>query len=176
MPATTTTTGKTAVTTKAPKHYAFIALERIGGVVAYDVTNPRAPRFVQWANNRTLNAVGGDLGSEGLVFIPRSQSPRDTAYVVLANEVSATVSVYSVRDTTPVSVRPGTQAASSFRVHRAANLLLFSRPVDFKLADARGRILISGKDAAWVDLAGLRRGRYFLSVRGEKAIPVSLVR
>ena len=56
------------------KPYAFIGLERIGGVVVYDVSDPLAPRFVQYANNRDFTAdpttpAAGDLGPEGLVFI-----------------------------------------------------------------------------------------------------------
>lgn len=34
--------------------YAFIGLERIGGVVVYDVTDPAAPVFVSYTNNRDL--------------------------------------------------------------------------------------------------------------------------
>ena len=163
------------------KHYVFIALERIGGVVAFDVTNPRAPRFVQWANNRTTGALGGDLGSEGIIFIPRAQSPKDTAYIVLANEVSATVSVYSVRDTNAVNnVRPDVagRTAAAFALHRSLDgkLLLFSRPADFSLTDARGRVLRAGRDAAWVDLAGVSRGRYFLQVQGAGSFPVTVSR
>jgi hypothetical protein len=162
------------------KHYAFIALERIGGVVAYDVTNPRAPRYVAWANNRTTNALGGDLGSEGIIYITKSQSPKDTAYVLLANEVSATVSVYSLRDTTSgtVIVARGAEALTQGRVNvrhvpgQAA--AYFDRPTDFKLTNARGQVLRSGTQAPWVDLAGLKRGRYFLSMLGAPAVSLDV--
>jgi Choice-of-anchor I domain len=56
------------------KLYAFIGLERIGGVVVYDIHNSEAPRFVQYVNNRDFTAApgtpkAGDLGPEGLLFI-----------------------------------------------------------------------------------------------------------
>jgi hypothetical protein len=153
------------------KAYAFIALERTGGVVAYEVTNPRAPRFVAWANNRSPVSATNDLGSEGIIFIPRKGSPNDTALVVLANEVSATVSVYSVRDTNSTTGLRGVPAAGSqakFSLHPSpdGSLLFFSRPVDFKLSDALGKTRRAGKNAPWVDLKGLTRGRYFLAVPG----------
>ncbi len=157
------------------KSYAFVALERTGGLVAYDVTNPKAPRYVAYANNRSLTGTANsDLGGEGIIFIPRAQSPNDTSLVVIANEISATVSVFSVRDTSiVVGIRNLANAAASaeaLTLHRAPglNLVFFSRPVDFRLTDARGKVLRSGSNAAWVDLDGLRQGRYFLSVPGSK--------
>lgn len=164
------------------KAYAFIALERIGGVMAYDVTDPRAPRFVAWANNRTLEAPGGDLGSEGIIFIPRAQSPNDTTLIVLANEVSATVSVYSVRDTAgPAGVRPpsgNAAVAEALTLHRVPgrDLVFFSRPVDYRLVDARGRVHRAARAAAWMDLHGLKSGRYFLAVPGEKTHVLPVMR
>lgn len=84
------------------RQYAFIGLERLGGVMVYDVTNPRAPFFVQFVNNRDFagDAEAGtarDLGPEGLLFIPRSDSPIPRALLVVANEVSGTVTLYSVK-------------------------------------------------------------------------------
>ncbi|MCF8371541.1 MAG: choice-of-anchor I family protein [Bacteroidales bacterium] len=77
--------------------YAFIALERIGGVMTYDISNPASPVFVDYVNSRDLGAdEGGDLGPEGIIFISYNNSPIDTSLVVVANEVSGTVSVFSV--------------------------------------------------------------------------------
>ena len=59
--------------------YAFIALERIGGVVVYDISDPHAPFFVDYSNFRNFStavnsAAVGDLGPEGLVFIKEEES------------------------------------------------------------------------------------------------------
>jgi len=80
----------------AGKVYAFIALERIGGVMVYNVTNPAAPVFVQYINSKSATTVAGDLGAEGIFFIPANQSPTGVPLVVVSNEVSGTISVYSV--------------------------------------------------------------------------------
>ncbi|SOB87695.1 Calx-beta domain-containing protein [Sphingomonas guangdongensis] len=71
--------------------YAFIALERVGGVMIYDITNPAAASFVGFTP-----ATANDLGPETLVFIPAAQSPTGTALLATANEVSGTVTLYRV--------------------------------------------------------------------------------
>lgn len=73
--------------------YVFIALERIGGVMAYDITNPVVPQYVCYQNNR-----GPDLGAEGIIFISQQQSPDGKNYVILANEISSTLSIYRVEE------------------------------------------------------------------------------
>ena len=82
--------------------YAFIGLERIGGVMIYDVTQPMAPRFVQYVNNRNFAGdpaagTAGDLGPEGLVFIPAHQSPSGQPLLVVANQVSGSTTIYEGR-------------------------------------------------------------------------------
>lgn len=82
--------------------YAFIGLERIGGVMTYNITNPNAPYFVDYVNNRnfsvTPNAANvnliGDSGVEGIIWIPASQSPTGKALLVTGNETSGTVTIF----------------------------------------------------------------------------------
>ncbi len=84
--------------------YAFIAIERIGGVMVYDVTNPNSPIYVTYVNNRSLPTNGPDRGSEGIIFIPQSQSPNGQHLVIAANEVSSTLSIWGIAGcTTPLS-------------------------------------------------------------------------
>jgi DNA-binding beta-propeller fold protein YncE len=77
--------------------YAFVGLERIGGIMMYDVTDPAAPFFVDYLNNRDFVAGTGDLGPEGLHFIRAHESPNGQPLVAVANEVSGTVTLYAVR-------------------------------------------------------------------------------
>lgn len=83
---------------------AFIGLERMGGVLVYDITDPKAPRRLDYLNTRDewLSdppdlATAGDLGPEGLSFIPANQSPNGKPLLVVGNEVSGTTSVYQVK-------------------------------------------------------------------------------
>jgi len=73
------------------KTYAFIGLERTGGIMVYDVTNPQSPQFIEYVPNST-----GDLAPEGLKFIPATDSPNGKNLLVVANEVSKTIAVYEV--------------------------------------------------------------------------------
>lgn len=93
--------------------YAFIGLERIGGIMVYDITNPHKPSFMTYANNRNLsvetcfdsdgdggcdttNPEVGDLGPEGLIFIPSHQSPIHKPLLVVGNEVSGTTTIFQI--------------------------------------------------------------------------------
>jgi len=80
--------------------YAFVALERIGGVIVYEVTDPLRPRFVTYFNDRDFTAanprLAGDLGPEGLLLIPAEDSPNGQPLLVVSNEVSGSTSVLEI--------------------------------------------------------------------------------
>lgn len=87
------------------KTFAFVGLERMGGIMVYDVTDPKAPIFVDYYNTRTewstedtesVADAAGDLGPEGLVFVPASQSPSGQPLLIVGYEVSGTTSVYDL--------------------------------------------------------------------------------
>ena len=79
--------------------YAFIGLERTGGVMMFEVTNPNAPLFVQYVNTSVVSGSSqtGDVSPEGLVFVPASDSPNGIPLLIAAFEVSGTVAVFEVR-------------------------------------------------------------------------------
>lgn len=77
--------------------YAFIGLERIGGVMTYNVSNPASPEFANYFNTRDFSAaIAGDVSPEGLEFIPAKISPTGKPLVLIGNEVSGTVSVNQI--------------------------------------------------------------------------------
>jgi hypothetical protein len=79
------------------KHYAFIGLERVGGVVVYDVSNPSRPVYETYINTRnTPNGITGDLGPEGLHFVPADKSPNGKPLLVVGNETSGTTAIYQI--------------------------------------------------------------------------------
>jgi 2',3'-cyclic-nucleotide 2'-phosphodiesterase (5'-nucleotidase family) len=81
--------------------YAFIGLERIGGIMVYNVTNPNAPYYVSYINTRNYGvtpslaniATVGDLAPEGLTFVPASQSPNGKNLLLVSNETSGTIAI-----------------------------------------------------------------------------------
>jgi hypothetical protein len=94
------------------RQYAFIGFERIGGVMAYDITDPSHPHFEQYINNRNFAvdpapciAAGiprsacpdvGDLSVEGVLFIPPEQSPDGAPLLVLTHETSDSLALFRI--------------------------------------------------------------------------------
>ncbi|MEE4186058.1 MAG: choice-of-anchor I family protein [Gammaproteobacteria bacterium] len=82
--------------------YAFIGLERIGGIMVYDITRPTAPEFVTYTNNRDFSVAdatspeAGDLGPEGLEFVPWFRSPTWRPLLIVGNEISGTTTIYQL--------------------------------------------------------------------------------
>lgn len=78
----------------------FVGLERPGGVIAWDITDPRAPTLATYANRRDPQAdapdAAGDLGPEGLLVIPAATSPTGRPLLVVCNEVSGTLTVLEI--------------------------------------------------------------------------------
>ncbi|WP_153109399.1 choice-of-anchor I family protein [Propionivibrio limicola] len=94
------------------KTYAFVGLERMGGIMVYDITNPAAPTFVQYLNDRNLvvdpadnsgstySVDAGDLGPEGFKFVSASDSPNGKPLLIVGNEVSGTTAIHEIAVTT----------------------------------------------------------------------------
>lgn len=87
----------------AGRTFAFIGLERAGGVMVYDVTNPQSARFVQYVNSRDFAKdpesdlpVVGDLGPEGLALVPAEDRPSGAPLRIVGNEVSGTTAIYRI--------------------------------------------------------------------------------
>jgi hypothetical protein len=84
------------------RRYLFVLLERIGGVVVYELTDPAAPRFVQYINTRNFSATpgtvaAGDLGPEGARVIPAELSPNGRPLLMVSNEVSGSLRIFEIQ-------------------------------------------------------------------------------
>ena len=93
------------IVVKGDTTFALIGLERQGGIMIYNITDPAAPYFVNYLNNRNFDVAAqleddstnpevGDLGIEDVVFISAEDSPTGEALVVTANEVSGTITIF----------------------------------------------------------------------------------
>jgi 2',3'-cyclic-nucleotide 2'-phosphodiesterase/3'-nucleotidase/5'-nucleotidase len=91
------------------RQFAFIGLERIGGIMIYDVTNPHQTRFVNYVNNRNFGVTPsaanipprlapntGDLCPEAILFIKEENSPNGKPLLVVTHEVSGTTTVFEI--------------------------------------------------------------------------------
>lgn len=168
--------------------YLFIGLERIGGVMVYDVTEPEDAFFVQYVNHRrfhgnTSEGTAGDLGPEGLCFIAAKDSPSGQPLLVVANEVSGTTSIFEVRTVDAPSqagfahrlhTDSGQQAPSKSARDSFAVAFHLSKPasIQIELMDAAGKIvfraeeqqLSSGAHKTTYRPEGLQAGFYFCRI------------
>ncbi|MEL6787336.1 MAG: esterase-like activity of phytase family protein [Cyanobacteria bacterium J06607_15] len=77
--------------------YVFIGIERTGGIVVYNISEPLNAEFVQYIN--LIDAETGDAldrAPEGLQFISAADSPNGVPLLTVSNEVSGTVSIYQI--------------------------------------------------------------------------------
>jgi 6-phosphogluconolactonase (cycloisomerase 2 family) len=144
--------------------YAFVSMERVGGVMAFNINNPAAPVLETYMNNRSTTAGTGDLGPEGIVFISATDSPTGQPLLILANEVSSTVAVYNVVTSTTTATRAGQAAAPLFAYPNPSQgaAVRLSRPVSGTLCDLTGRVVRQLAATDHLATTGLVAGVYIL--------------
>jgi hypothetical protein len=168
--------------------YAFIGLERIGGIAVFDLEDPAAPTFVQYINTRNFSgsvALGtaGDVGPEGVAFISEDDSPIDNPLLIVGNEISGTTAIFEISTETL-----GKRAARSAPVGAAIEAVVpnpstgdarveYSSTIDahvsLSLVDEHGAIarqlhdgmLSAGHHTTSIDGATLAAGSYFVVLR-----------
>ncbi|MGK7872260.1 MAG: choice-of-anchor I family protein [Xenococcaceae cyanobacterium] len=149
--------------------YAFIALERVGGIMVYDVSDPTSPSFVQYINNRDfsvefdensdgdpdptpeqLDAVG-DLGPEGLKFIAAEDSPTRRPQLLVANEVSGKTTIYDfgsnvINGTPEKDLLIGTNKDNLIKAGDGNDLVIDKSGEDVLFGEEGNDILLGGDD------------------------------
>ncbi len=96
---------------------AFVGLERIGGVMAFDITDPTKPEYLTYTNSSVFTGVGGanfttsgapagDVSPEGLLFVKASDSPTGDPLLIVAHELSGTTAIYKIIGTPSRASRP----------------------------------------------------------------------
>ena len=71
--------------------YAFIGLERTGGIMVYDISDPHRPFFVHYVNTSPT-----DQSPEGILFIKGEDSPNGKPLLVVSHEVSNTTTIFEI--------------------------------------------------------------------------------
>lgn len=83
---------------------AFIGLERMGGIMVYDITDPFAPNFLAYQNDRDFSQSNADISAglglalapEGFLFVDATDNALGKPLLLVANEVSGSTEVYTV--------------------------------------------------------------------------------
>lgn len=154
-----------ALGTIGTQTYAFITLERTGGVMVYNVTDPNNPTFTDYKHSRSTSAYGGDNGPEGIIYIAPENTTTGKGYVIIANEISGTLSMYEINSATLATGETKVEKAT-FNIFpnpvTKGNTLYFNRAQDYELYDMSGKFLGKEKNALTIDTSKLNTGVYLI--------------
>ena len=76
---------------------AFIGLERMSGILVYNISNPFNVSFVDYFHNRGSVEdadITGDLAPEGMKFVPATDDK--PAMLIVGNEISGSIAVWQI--------------------------------------------------------------------------------
>ncbi|WP_263601347.1 choice-of-anchor I family protein [Chryseobacterium sp. PET-29] len=146
--------------------YAFITLERTGGVMVYNITDPNNPTFTDYKHSRMTSAYGGDNGPEGIIYVAPENTTTGKGYVIIANEISGTLSMYEVAGAPTLATGEIKTEKTTFNVFpnpvTKGNTLYFNRMQDYELYDMSGKLIRKDKKALTIDTSELSTGVYLL--------------
>ncbi len=165
--------------------YAFIGLERVGGIMIYDISNPFHPEFVSYTNNRNFDAPvdsrdAEDLGPEDVVFVKKSKSPINAPILISANEVSGTITIFKVNSGQPNHMNAEArtldnedEVIAEELEQMTDQLLVYPNPVehgvlylnkslDVTVFNIHGRKVLTSKGNKEIDVSSLEKGLYIL--------------
>lgn len=145
-------------------YYAFVGLERHGGVMAFDVTDVNNVKYVDFINNRDFTAdpttsAAGDLAPECILFVPKAETSYSKDILIVANEVSGSISVYEINDLLTSSNKV---SVNSFFVYpNPANDFIRTSLIDnYNLYDITGQQVKSVYHTNKIDISDLASGIY----------------
>ncbi|PZU86266.1 MAG: alkaline phosphatase [Chryseobacterium sp.] len=152
--------------TIAGQTFAFITLERTGGVMVYNVTYPNNVIFTDYKHSRMTSVYGGDNGPEGITYIAPENSGTGKAYVVIANEISGTLSMYEVALSPTLATGNVKNEKATFNIFpnpvNKGNILYFNRTQSYELYDMSGKMLSKESNALTIDTSRLSTGVYLV--------------
>lgn len=148
------------------KVYAFVALERTGGLMVYDITNPAAPEFVDYATSRNASAYGGDNGPEGVLYISAQNSPDGNYYVITANEISGTLAIFKINNLPEPTSTKSSQTNTNSEVlaypNPASNFVQLTRVVTGQVINTQGIVVAELKESNGFSVQGFSAGLYLI--------------
>lgn len=163
------------------RFYAFIGLERQGGIMVYDITNPNNPIFESFVHN--FDATTGtmtDIAPEGLIFVPATQSHNGKNMLIVSNEVSGTTAIYEVVDL--LSTLSAFEADLQGKVYPnpttnqlTLELSNYENEVSYRLMNTMGQAVAQGtfSGTSTLSLEHLATGMYYLTIE-ELANPLNV--
>lgn len=147
--------------------YAFIAMERMGGVFIYNITDPSNVSYVDYFTSRDFSAVETDcegLGPEDVVFVPGAESPTGQSLILISNEVSGSLDIYTLSGL--VNNERLENEPTAFEVFPnpvlSDGMLHTSKLDDYTVFSALGQRLFEVPQSNRIDLSTLPNGMYLI--------------
>lgn len=144
--------------------YAFIGLEKMGGIMIYNIDNPTAPTFDSYILYRDFSApasdtAAGDLGPEHITFISSLNSPTGVALLAISNEVSGSLSIYQIGQSIGID-----ELAQNKKIDLYPNpsqgVFQISEKQNLKIYNSRGELIKEVKNENEIDLSNEASGFY----------------
>lgn len=144
--------------------YAFIGLEKMGGIMIYNIDNPTAPTFDSYILYRDFSApasdtAAGDLGPEHITFISSLNSPTGVALLAISNEVSGSLSIYQIGRSIGID-----ELAQNKKIDLYPNpsqgVFQISEKQNLKVYNSRGELIKEVKNENEIDLSNEASGFY----------------
>lgn len=92
-----------AIGTTGERRIAVLGLERFSALLFFDITDPSAPTLISWEQMQPLAATpvaeSKAWSPEGIVFVPANQSPNGKNLVITSYEMSGTLSIHQIDET-----------------------------------------------------------------------------
>ncbi len=158
------------------KTYAFIGLERMGGIMIYDVTDPTSPQFVMYELNRDFSKAAndpdaGDLGPEEIVFVPAATSFNGVATIFVSNQVSGTITIYQMG--LGVGLEEGyALPETSIYPNPSKGIFNASETATYKVYNSAGKLIKTVFNYNQIDLTGEADGFYIIRNEEGQALRV----
>ena len=165
------------------KYYAFVGLERQGGIMIYDVTVPSAPVFETYINPYKADGTSTDAGVEGLVFVPAASSHTGKNLLIASHEVSGTTTIFQINDLIPSAIEEIKTMSNDFIIYPNPSQNKVTLSMKFAVNDATVKVyntigqivqsVIMNAQDMEMDINSLSNGVYFITItdkNGDKIV------
>lgn len=150
-------------------YYAFIGLERQGGIMIYNITNPLAPVFDSYVHSMDESTgLMTDIAPEGILFLSAEDNHSEYDLVISSHEVSGTTTIFKIEDNTVGLIDNKEIKVSVYPNPMVEELNIegyFSENSTYTITDMNGKIIQTNVlTSQTINVSQLIKGAYNLSI------------
>ena len=154
--------------------YAFISLRQMGGVMIYNLNNPRQPIFDSYLLNRNFSVAAdvpqaGDLGPVELSFVSGDRSPNGQALLIVSHSISGSLSIYELGQGIGLrEYRPGT--APEIFPNPSTGIFHYQGVEKLQIFNSEGKFIKEVLSHETIDLSAESPGIYLVKNRSGRTV------